>query len=184
MIIGMLCMGMLSCSVNSSSKENTSETNAKMLKDNIVEMEDSLSRMAGSNISPTAYNLAHFELINRLESYYKSFPKDSYSAECLFKIHMLYSGLNSHMKSVAYGDTLLRAFPDYKNKHLLLESMASSFDLFITPRDTAAIRKYYNMLLSDNSYTKEKKQQIRMRLKFLHLTFMEYADKNRNSPLQ
>lgn len=182
--MGMLCMGMLSCSGNSNSKENAAETNAEMLKENIVAMEDSLSRMAGGTISPTAYNLANFELINRLETYYRSFPKDSYSAECLFKIHILYSGLNSHKKSVAYGDTLLKAFPNNKNKHLLLESMASSYDIFITPRDTAAIRKYYNMLLTDISYDKEKKKQIRKRLKLIKLTFMEYADKNRKPPLQ
>ncbi|NBV42484.1 hypothetical protein EBR96_06930, partial [bacterium] len=29
------------------------------------------------------------ELINRLESYVKAFPKDAFSAECLFKLHMV-----------------------------------------------------------------------------------------------
>ena len=40
-------------------------------------------------------SLTQLELINRLKSYYRYFPNDAYSAECLFKIHIKYSDLKA-----------------------------------------------------------------------------------------
>ena len=161
-------------------KEETNENGSspKALKERITRYEDSLASMDASKLSPAAYNLNQIELINRLECYVKAFPKDAFSAECLFKLHMVFAGLNAQEKSLAYGDSLLRRFPNYENRSLLLESMASSYDMFITPRDTASVRKYYTMLLQDNRYPDVKKKEILKRLKNLHLTWLDYAKKN------
>ena len=160
-------------------KDNAIEiaSTPKALKERITRYEDSLASMDPSKQSPAAYNLCQIELINRLEFYVKTFPQDTYSAECLFKLHMVFAGLNAQQKSVACGDTLLRRFPNYENRSLLLESMASSYDMFITPRDTAAVRKYYTMLLTDSRYPSTKKKEILDRLKHLKLTWIEYAQK-------
>ena len=123
-------------------------------------------------------SLSQQELINRLTAYYRNYPEDPYSADCLFKVQMVYSGLNAHRKSIAYGDTLLTKFPSYKNKHLAIESNIAALDVFLEPRDTAAIRSYYNMLLADNEYPKSKKVEIRRRLKYLALPIFEYATMN------
>lgn len=160
----------------SSNTENIPNS-AKALENSIVQMEDSIAKLDPSITNPAAYNLTQIELINRLECYIKSFPKDPYSAECMFKLHMLYSGLNAQAKSVAYGDSLLRNFPNYANRCLLLESMVSAYDMFITPRDTASVRKYCVQLLKDETYPETKKREVKERLKFLYLTWMDYSKK-------
>jgi hypothetical protein len=77
---------------------------------------------------------------------------------------------------MAYGDTLLSKFPTYKNRDFLLESMASSYDVIIEPRDTAKVRKYYNLLLKESNLSPENRQDIGIRLKHLELDFFEYID--------
>jgi hypothetical protein len=93
---------------------------------------------------------------------------------------MVYSGLNAHRKSIAYGDTLLKKFPSYKNKYLVIESNIAALDVFLEPRDTAMIRTYYTMLLSDHEYPKTKKAEINRRLKFLYLSIFDYANLPQN----
>jgi hypothetical protein len=154
--------------------EAKNETRAS-LKANIKEMEDSLKTITGSKASPTAVNLSQIELINRLTRYYRLYPSDNFAAECLFKIQMIYSGLSAHRNSIAYGDTLLKAFPNYENKFLVIESNIAAYDVFLEPRDTAQIHRYYNMLLKDPNYSKSKKKEIIRRLRFLHLNIFDYA---------
>ena len=167
---------LVSCSSNEQNKVSSETANSpKSMKEGILQMEDSIAKLDPSKTSPAAYNLSQIELINRLEAYCKLYPKDAYSADCLFKLHMIYSGLNAQRKSVAYGDSLLRNFPNYANRTLLLESMASAYDMFITPRDTASVRKYYLQLLNDDRYPSSKKRDIKERLKFLHLSWMDFA---------
>jgi hypothetical protein len=176
LLLTTLCLA--ACSSNEQVGGGAGAPNSpKAKKERILQMEDSIATLDPSKTSPTAYNLSQIELINRLESYYKSFPKDAYSAECLFKLHMIYSGLNAQRKSVAWGDSLLRNFPNYANKTLLLESMASAYDMFITPRDTASVRKYFLLLLNDDNYPSAKKRDIKERLKYLHLTWMDFANR-------
>jgi len=178
-----------SCASDGSKKNQTpliknQKSSPQYLREKIKTMEDSMAKFNASNVSTAAYNLSQLELINRLEEYYKTYPKDTFSANCLFKMHMLYSGMNAHVKSVAYGDSLLKAFPNNANRFLLLESMISSCDMFITPRDTAAMRRYCQMLLLDKNYSEFKKQEIRNRLKFISLPLMDYAAKRNDFKMQ
>jgi hypothetical protein len=153
------------------------------LKGKIKEFEDSIADLQKDpkNLSKIT-SLINIELVNRLTAYYRAFPKDDYSSDCLFKIHMKYSELNAHEKSVAYGDTLLELFPDYKNKEFLLESMASAQDVYILPRDTSKVRFYYSKLLNDPNVKNEKKRDIRNRLNHLDLTFDDYIIKLNDLP--
>ena len=154
---------------------NENEISKNNLKKKIKQMEDSISKIQSDpQTGGKLPTLTNIELINRLTAYYRAFPKDEYSADCLFKIHMKFGELNAHEKSVAYGDTLLSIFPNYKNKDFLLESMASAYDIYILPRDTSKVRHYYDLLLKDNHVTDSKKKDIRARLNHLNLTFDEY----------
>ena len=147
------------------------------LKGSIKQMEDSIAGMLQNKSSIKLIpNLTYIELINRLKTYYKRFPNDPYSAECLFKIHIKYSDLKAQKDAMAYGDTLLSKFPTYKNRDFLLESMASSYDVIIEPRDTAMVRKYYSLLLKESNLLPEKRQDIGFRLKHLELDFFEFID--------
>lgn len=166
-----ICLLALSCSEGS--KDN--EISKNNLKNKIKQMEDSISKIQSNpETGGKMPALTNIELINRLTAYYKAFPKDEYSADCLFKIHMKFGELNAHEKSVAYGDTLLNLFPNYKNRDFLLESMASAYDIYILPRDTSKVRHYYDLLLKDKKLSNSKKKDIRARLDHLDLTFDEY----------
>ena len=148
------------------------------LRARIKEMEDSLKGLQ-VNIQEVKQipNLTHFELINRLLDYYHNYPKDSYSAECLDKVHMKYSGMNIHQRAVEYADTLLEKFPKYVNRALVLESQGSAYDIFIQPRDTSKVRKYYTMLLEENpKMEKDKAEGIRDRLRHLDMNFDQFIE--------
>jgi hypothetical protein len=171
---------MYSCKDSNATASETKPLTKESLRASIKEMEDSLSNSSNSTLSGAAYNLSQLELINRLTAYYRNYPDDPYSADCLFKVQMVYSGLNAHRKSIAYGDTLLKKFPSYKNKYLVIESNIAALDVFLEPRDTAMIRTYYTMLLSDHEYPKTKKAEINRRLKFLYLSIFDYANLPQN----
>jgi hypothetical protein len=93
---------------------------------------------------------------------------------------MKFSELNAHEKSAAYGDTLLKLFPDYKNKEFLIESMASAYDAYILPRDTVKVKFYFSLLLKDPKVDEDKKRDIRKRLAHLELSFDDYILKMNN----
>ena len=176
----MLLSMMYSCKDSNATASEAKPLTKESLRASIQEMEDSLSNSSNSKLSGAAFNLSQLELINRLTAYYRNYPDDPYSADCLFKVQMVYSGLNAHRKSIAYGDTLLKKFPSYKNKYLVIESNIAALDVFLEPRDTAMIRTYYTMLLSDHEYPKTKKAEINRRLKFLYLSIFDYANLPQN----
>jgi len=156
-------------------KPKVDENSREALKTKITEMEDSISALQKKSSEPLP-NLTSIELINRLTAYYSAFPKDDYSADCLFKLHMKFSELNAHEKALEYGDTLLQVFPNYKNKDFILESMASTYDVLIEPRDTSKIRYYYSLLLKEKNLPKEKREDIVNRLKYIDLDFFSYIE--------
>ena len=170
-VLSCICLLLYSCGNNPKVDENSREA----LKTKISEMEDSISALQKKSSEPIS-NLTSIELINRLTAYYSAFPKDDYAADCLFKLHMKFSELNAHEKALAYGDTLLQVFPNYKNRDFILESMASTYDVLIEPRDTSKIRYYYSLLLKEKNLPKEKRDGILNRLKYIDLDFFSYIE--------
>ena len=156
--------------------QNSPEKQSKKteLRDRITFYEDSLATLQKDpKKAAQITSLAQIELINRLKAYSRAFPKDTFSADCLFKTHMIYEQLRAPLEARAYADTLLERFPNYKNRPLLLESLASSYDLNM-PRDTTKVRYYFNLLLQEPTTTKEQKMDIEKRLAQLELTFEQY----------
>ncbi len=144
------------------------------LRERITSYEDSLANLQKDpQKAAQITSLAQIELINRLKAYNKAFPKDTFAADCLFKIHMIYEHLRAPREARAYGDTLLERFPDYKNRLLVIESLGSSYDIN-APRDTAMVRKYYTLLLKEPKIPTQKKKDIKARLARLDLTFEDY----------
>jgi hypothetical protein len=144
------------------------------LREGIASYEDSLANLQKDpKKAAKITSLAQIELINRLLAYSRAFPADTFSADCLFKTHMIYEHLRAPREARAYGDTLLQRFPNYKNRILVIESMGSSYDIN-EPRDTAMVRKYYNLLLKEPKMPAQKKKDIKARLAKLDLTFEQY----------
>jgi len=152
------------------------------LRGNIKQMEDSLKGLQ-ANLSEIKQipNLTRIELINRLLAFYYNYPEDAYAAECLDKVHMTYSGMNVHIKAIAYADTLLEKYPKYVNRAMILESQGSSYDIFMQPRDSSKVRYFYELLLKENpSMDKDKRAGIKDRLKNNQLNFDQFIDKKMN----
>ena len=144
----------------------------------IKEMEDSLKNLqANMDVVKQVPNLTRIEFINRLLEYYHNYPEEDYAAECLDKVHMVYSGMNVHVRAIQYADTLLEKYPKYVNRALVIESQGSSYDIFMQPRDSAKVRYYYELLLKENpEMDKEKQMGIKERLKYNHLNFDQFVD--------
>lgn len=172
-VLSCIILLLYSCGNNPKVDEKSREA----LKTKITQMEDSISALQKKSSEPLP-NLTSIELINRLTAYYSAFPKDDYAADCLFKIHMKFSELNAHEKALEYGDTLLLNFPNYKNRDFILESMASTYDVLIEPRDTSKVRYYYSLLLKAKNLPKEKREGIEKRLKYLDIDFFSYTELN------
>jgi hypothetical protein len=183
-VLAVLLWGVNSCKNSTADTETAAPVSRESLKASIQAMEDSVMTLSTQKTTGAMLSLSQQELINRLTAYYRNYPEDPYSADCLFKVQMVYSGLNAHRKSIAYGDTLLKKFPGYKNKYLAIESNIAALDVFIEPRDTSEIHRYYNMLLNDNEYPSAKKLEIRRRLKYLELSIFDYASLPKNKALK
>ncbi len=172
---------MLTVVVSSCGESNTDKAekpSREQLKNRINEMEDSLKGLqADLTEIKQIPNLTHFELINRLLDYYHNYPSDLYAAECLDKVHMKYSGMNIQERAVQYADTLLKEYPKYINRALVLESQGSAYDIFIHPRDTSKVRYYYTLLIKENpGMEKDKKEGIEDRLNHLKMNFDEFIN--------
>lgn len=183
-ILAVLLCGVNSCKNSTADSQTAAPVSRESLKASIQAMEDSVMTLSTQKTTGAMLSLSQQELINRLTAYYRNYPEDPYSADCLFKVQMVYSGLNAHRKSIAYGDTLLKKFPSYKNKYLAIESNIAALDVFIEPRDTSEIHRYYNMLLNDSEYPSAKKLEIRRRLKYLELSIFDYASLPKSKTLK
>jgi hypothetical protein len=145
------------------------------LKTSIKQIEDSIMAIQKDPVEAAKMpSLTNIELINRLLAYYRAYPEDSFSADCLFKVHIKYSDLQAYEQSVAYGDTLIQLFPNYANKDFLLESMASTYDVLIEPRDAEKVKYYYELLLKEKIKA-SKRKDIENRLKHIDMDFFEYS---------
>lgn len=114
-----------------------------------------------------------YQLITLLLNFSKDYPDDAHAPECLDKVHMAYTGLRDYKKAAFYADKLLKEYPDYINKSMVLESQAGNYDLFIVPRDTSKVRYYYDLLLKED-ISSEKRKDIKKRLKHIDLTMEQY----------
>jgi hypothetical protein len=113
-------------------------------------------------------------LVQLLLNYYHTFPNDPQAAVCLDKVHLCYSAAGDYLKAANYADTLLKKYPHYINRPLVLESQGSAYDIFIQPRDISKVRYYYGLLLKENpQLEKEKRKEIENRLKTIETPFEE-----------
>lgn len=178
-----LSTAITSCGGNEKKVAEDEKPSKEELIEKINYMEDSLKALT-SQLKEIKQipNLTRMELINRLLDFYHYYPEDKFAPECLDKVHMTYSGMGVYIRAVEYADTLLEKYPDYVNRALVLESQGSSYDIFIQPRDSAKVRYYYELLLKENpKMDKAKRNGIKDRLKYNHLNFDQYIDKQMNN---
>lgn len=108
---------------------------------------------------------------------YRAFPNSKEAPKYLDKAHMIYSSAGSHGLAVRYADTLIRKYPKYENRPMVLLSLASAYDMFIVPRNKFLVEKYYRLLLTENpNLPEEEREGYEFRLKHIDLTYDELID--------
>ena len=153
-------------------EENNSENNNKNTKELLVNKIKSLETALSEGISIQA-NKDSLKIF--LQEFVYRFANEENTAVCLDKLQMLYSGENDYIIASKYADTLIKEFPKYTNRILIIESQIANYDIFIQPRDTSKVRYYYNLLLDENPKMDSlKKQNIQKRLSKLELSYNEF----------
>lgn len=155
-------------------KEKTAnESDVKSLdvmKSELKNFEDSLKLNKG--IANDSVAVVYAEKCLQIAEVY---PKSEEAPACIDKAHVILASVGLHRRSVIIADSLVTKYPQYKNKLMVLESLASSYDIFIQPRDKDQVKKYYSMMLSEfPDMPKEQKELIEKRLKYIDLSFDDY----------
>lgn len=152
-------------------KEGVTE---ETLIESVRQFEDSLK----TNTVDPANSAITVKYADKCLLVYRSFPKSAEAPKYLDKAHIILSGAGLHGLAVQYADTLIRKYPNYKNRLMVLQSLASAYDLFIMPRKKELVEKYYKLLLKENpNLPKEERETIQYRLDNIDLTFDELIAK-------
>lgn len=135
--------------------------------------EDSLFK-AQNNMPGKNGMKSQMDYAERCLSMAHQFPKDKDAAKYMDKAHMTFAAMGLYGRSAVIADSIITYYPLYKNRAMVLESAASTYDMFIVPRDKAKVKKYYEMLLKENpKMPKEQRESLEFRLKNIDLTYQE-----------
>lgn len=140
------------------------ETQVKLLEDSLQK-----GQLDMGPKSPTGVRYAE-----RCMAIYKAFPKSPEAPKYLDRAHMIYTSIGSHALAVLHAEALIAEYPNYGNRQMVLQSLATSYDMFIIPRNKEKVKKYYEMLLKENpDLPAEEKESYQFRLDHLDLTYEE-----------
>lgn len=155
-------------------KEQVSETGEKtdlaVMKDALKKFEDSLriNSLGTSDVSVAV------KYADKCIGIAHAYPKEESAPKYLDKAHVILSSVGLHQRSVKVAEELIRRYPNYKNRPMVLESLASSYDVFIVPRKKEKVKYYYELLLNeDKELPEDQREQIEKRLKYIDLPFEE-----------
>ncbi len=152
------------------------KTNAPKAKPTFAEMETNLKAFEDSlknGLIDLNQKNNGVDYAERCLAIYRSYPKDAAAPKYLDKAHMIYSSISAHPLAVMYADTLLRKYPSYENRKMVLQSLATSYDMFIIPRNKDKVTYYYELLLKEPNLSKEEQEDYRYRLDHVDLTYEE-----------
>jgi hypothetical protein len=148
----------------------------KMLMEEVKLFEDSIKKRLVPEGSKT---MMHYS--DKCLAVYRNYPKSKEAPAYLDKAHIILSGGGYHNMAVLYADTLIRKYPAYDNRAMVLQSLATAYDLFIIPRKKELVIKYYTLLLKENpKMPKEERENIEFRLKHIDMSFDQLIEMQAN----
>lgn len=116
---------------------------------------------------------AKLQLIDSLLSYYRSYPKDTLAPGYLDKVHMLYSGMGEYRTASTYADMILNQYPNYVNRHMVIESQIVNYDIFITPRNAEKVKQYIELMLKEKELSAEARKEYESRLQNIDKSLLD-----------
>lgn len=163
--------------------KNKAPKDLKTLLFRVKQLEDSITTEVTKDPNKPIGSFVFLDLINRLKDVANNFPEAPETAGCLFKLHMKYGEMKGFKESLCYGDTLLNRFPSFKDRNLLLQSMATTYDLSLKPRDSKKVEYYLKLLLESKTLPENEKAEIKNRLKYINLDVLAYSTKLNSSKI-
>jgi hypothetical protein len=153
------------------------------LKSKISEQEERVSELSKDIQNAEKTDSAKVELVNVLLDYYHKFPKDDYSANCLSKVHMIYSGLENTEEAAAYADTLIENYPDFVDRAQMIESQIDAYERVVKPRNPEMVKKYIKLWLKENEDAPiQKIEDMQYHLKHADVSVEERIRLNMTAP--
>lgn len=174
-----LLLLLMSCAGKSNSDSPVRSTAQKGIESMLAELskyEDSLKKST-KDLTQLNQNTAiqYAEQCLRIKN---AFPKSKEAPKMMNKAHIILSSVGLYQRSVVIADSLILMYPMYEKRSMVLESLASTYDIFIVPRRKELVEKYYKMLLQENwKMQEDQKQLIEKRLQYIDLPFEEYIQK-------
>jgi hypothetical protein len=170
------------CSSNTEkTSEESTETKSAGLSGAVQEVkqfEDSLKKSSASGTLEFNAETAVIYAEKCLDVSHR-FPKSKEAPKFMDKAHIIFASAGLHQRSVIIADSLIMMYPLYKNRPMVLESLAGAYDVFVIPRRKEKVKMYYELLLKENpNMDAEQRKQIEDRLKHVDLTFDEYVSKS------
>ncbi|MDR0801294.1 hypothetical protein [Fluviicola sp.] len=180
LIVVMLLVWSCTSNKKESVQEQTTEKSVPNLEQSVEAIkiyEDSLKSVSASGELEYDQQVAVTYAEKCLDVYHR-FPKSAEAPRYLDKAHIIFASVGLHQRSVILADSLIMMYPAYKNREMVLESLAGAYDVFVIPRQKDKVKHYYELLLKENpKMDAEQRKQIENRLKYVDLTFDEYIAK-------
>lgn len=137
--------------------------------------EDSIQQWGGGLGTKEEINAFADDYIATLLEAAEEEPENPKTPEYLDRVHMWSAAKEDYTQSLKWAKEVVEKYPKYVNREMVLESIASMYDINIQPRDSAKVKEYYTIMLKEfPNLNQQKKQDIKDRLKYNHLTFKEY----------
>lgn len=112
-------------------------------------------------------------LVDSLLTYYRNYSKDTLAPVYLDKVHMLYSGMGEYQTASNYADMIIKQYPNYVNRKMVIESQIINYDIFITPRKKEKVQEYIELMLQEATLTDEERQEYKARLNNLDKSVLD-----------
>jgi hypothetical protein len=174
-LFSFLFLGLVSCGNDKPDTKEEFVAEFKTFEDSLMQNSDTQQGLTDQKTG-LAYAEKCLEIAHK-------FPKDEDAPKYMDKAHMILAGLSLHARSAAIADTIIMNYPMYKNRPMVLQSAAATYDMLILPRKKEKVKKYYEMLLKEvPDMPKEEKQQIEFRLRHNDLSFDEFLKLPQEKP--
>lgn len=172
-LISFILVSSCTTSTTDDAKKDAIESTVEM-KNKLRVFEDSLKNL--TNYDP-AVNIKYAE---KCVEIYKADFKNKDAVKYLDKAHIIYSNSGNYLKAAELGDEIIKDYPDYANRLMVLQSLATIYDINLKPRDINKVKYYYELILTCPGVSKEEKENTQFRLNHLDKTFEELIQLRNN----
>lgn len=147
-LIGLLAISVVSCNTDSTEEkheETKVEDTTPQLND-LVDISDSIAADLKKDI-PRVELKKYRNAIARNIDIYSYYPKSEESAKAVDLVQGYATQIEDYALSVEWSEKLIKEYPEYKGRELILFNLANTCNLMT--KDTIKAKKYFNMFIEE-----------------------------------